>query len=158
MGFGLFFLKKRMDENQTKAMDLPGESYDVPWNYKLLKKRWVRNAAASFFITINGYLIVIPFVPSNNPDGTHRVIPSWKLPASTLAVYAAGAVAGLVIVVIAPRMSFKTSKGRSVADFVPYGARRWIIEYPRVCSTTASVKYVADRPCFSLTTFSNPGG
>ena len=130
LGFGLFFLKKRMNENETEHLDPVGHSYDVPWDYKLLRRRWLRICIALFFICVNSYLLIVPFVRIKGQAHRNISIPSWKIPAATLPVYAIGAIAGIVILIISSRATFLTSIGPEEDNFRSYGARRWHMEFP----------------------------
>ena len=133
LGIGLFYLRRRMNENETAAVDIPDEAYDVPWNYKLLTKKKLRYLLAVFLIATNTFLVILPVVPSTtNPDGSKRLIPFWLLPTTILPVYVVGGLAAIMVLLIAPRMYFQTSLGTSRNEFVPYNARRWVIVYPEV--------------------------
>jgi len=146
LGIGLFFLRKRLLDNKT---DFDGDidentqlSDTAPaprWEYKMLKSDWLRWLCAIFFIAFNGFLIIIPMVPSKLANGTPRRIPNWKLPAVVLPFFAAGAVAGFLITIIATHMEFRT--GPNQLHF-PYAARRWVIQYPRVSVPLQIIAYI----------------
>ncbi len=137
LGIGLFFLKKRLVENKT---DFEGDTDDttifsnVPpapkWEYKMLKNDLLRWSCAIFFIAVNGFLVILPMVPSNQANGKKRRIPNWELPAVVLPFFATGAIAGFLITIFATHMEFRT--GPNQLQF-PYAARRWLIQFPRVC-------------------------
>lgn len=129
-------MKKRLLENKTdfdgdiaEDTQLSGTPPAPKWEYKLLKKDVIRWSCAIFFIGFNSFLVILPMVPSNQANGKPRRIPSWKLPAVVLPFFAAGAVAGFLITIIATHMEFKT--GPNQLRF-SYAARRWVIQYPRV--------------------------
>ncbi|PBP28428.1 hypothetical protein BUE80_DR000493, partial [Diplocarpon rosae] len=115
LGFGLFFLKKRLKENKT---DFDGDINenthlsDTPpppsWEYKMLKNDLVRWSCAIFFIAVHGFLVVLPMVPSKLANGKERRIPNWELPAVVLPFFAAGAVAGFLITIFATHMEFRS--------------------------------------------------
>ncbi|KAH8590050.1 amino acid permease-domain-containing protein [Bisporella sp. PMI_857] len=98
------------------------------WEYKILKTRGLRWSCAIFFICVNGFLVILPMVPSNLASGKPRRIPNWELPAVVLPFFVVGAIAGLTITIFATHMEFRT--GPNQLD-IPYAARRWVIQYPR---------------------------
>ncbi|OWP00042.1 hypothetical protein B2J93_8613 [Marssonina coronariae] len=135
LGFGLFSLRTRLQENKTDFDgDIPentplSDSPPAPtWHYKMLRHDLVRGACAVFFIAVHGFLVVLPMVPSRLANGAVRRIPSWELPAVVLPVFAAGAFAGFLITIFATHMEFRTGANQLQ---IPYAARRWLIQFPR---------------------------
>lgn len=155
LAFGILFplVRFRMNANQTAKIDqrLLYHSLDS-WDWLILKIWPMRWLCAGFLVLVNSLIIMLPFIPAPNPDGTPRKIPTWTLPAATIAVYIAGALAGLVIVFISTQMSFLNSTideagtyphGHSVRtervrlnsldwNWISPKFRRWEIEYPEV--------------------------
>lgn len=129
LGVGLFFLKDRMDDNQTSVADEPTADVQENFTYNFFKKRRWRSAVAVSFILINLFLVIVPFISTNNPDGTRRRIPTWILPLIVLPMYILGALAAVFIMAFSPKLEFKGSNGRTPETFVPYNNRKWIMQY-----------------------------
>lgn len=106
------------------------------WSWQILKWWPTRWACAGFLILVNLFLVILPFVPTDNTDGIPRKIPTWALPVTVLPVYIAGAVAGFLIVFICRDMRFCNSlvveRSVTLRNFVFPVDRRWKIEYPEV--------------------------
>ncbi|KAL2820553.1 amino acid permease-domain-containing protein [Aspergillus cavernicola] len=135
LGIGVLFIRKRMDQYETKDADPIGAGYTTPWHFQVMKRPLIRYLAVIFSTVANAYLIIIPFKPTSNPDGTHPATPSWVQPTIVIVVYAIGAIVALYIITFVPVLDFRQStcdirqnpedRGR----FVDYNDRRWIIRY-----------------------------
>ncbi|KAL4904027.1 hypothetical protein BDW74DRAFT_168521 [Aspergillus multicolor] len=135
LGLGVFFIRKRMMQYETKSADPARTGYAVPWNYQVMKTRRFRYTATIFFIIVNLFLVIVPFIPSDNPDGTPRDTPSWVQPVIVTALYALGAAAALYILIFVEGLTFHGSnynlqKPGDMSGFVNYNNRRWIVRHP----------------------------
>jgi uncharacterized membrane protein YjgN (DUF898 family) len=132
-----------MNQYDTRAADprRPGHDQNAaqqqgPWGYQVLKRRRYRYTAAVFFIIVNGLLVVVPHIPSDNPDGSHRGTPSHVQPAIVMALYATGALVAVYIIAVARGLRFRGStyhrrlRAVDLREFVNYNERRWIVVYP----------------------------
>ena len=139
LALGILFpvLVHRVRANSTATAD-NFLRYRSPqkWSWQILKWWQTRWTCAGFLVIVNSFLVILPFIPTDNTDGTPRKIPTWKLPITVLPVYIAGAVAGFLIVFICRDMEFRNSLvvGRSLTlqNFVYPVHRRWNIQYPEV--------------------------
>ncbi|KAL2822905.1 amino acid permease-domain-containing protein [Aspergillus granulosus] len=141
LGIGVLFIQTRMNQYETKSADpRGGTGFTVPWRYQVLKRPRYRYTAVLFFTLVNVFLIVVPFVPSDNPDGTHRDTPSWVQPVVVTALYAVGAGVALYVIAFVEGLRFRgsnfhISNSSNLNDYVPYNERRWIVNYSKGKST-----------------------
>lgn len=132
-----------MDDNQTNVADQP--SADEPtgdvqeiFTYNFFKNRVWRSIVAVSFILVNLFLVIIPFISTDNPDGSRRRIPTWILPLIVLPMYILGALAAVFIIAFTPKLEFKGSHGRTPDTFVPYNNRKWVMQYAGLKKQTFS--------------------
>jgi hypothetical protein len=118
-----------MDENQTTIADEASTDVQEVFTYNFFKNKAWKWIVALSFITINGFLTIVPFITTNNTDGTVRKIPTWLLPVVVLPMYILGAFAAFFIMAWAPKLEFQGSNGPTENSFVPYSSRRWIMQY-----------------------------
>ncbi|KAL4801856.1 amino acid permease-domain-containing protein [Aspergillus unguis] len=135
LGVGVIHIRKRMNQYQTASADPARAGYAVPWSYQVMKSRRVRYTTTSFFIIVNVFLIIVPFIPSDNPDGSKRDTPSWVQPVIVTGIYIFGILCALYILSFVRGLTFRGSafyRGTSstVNDFYNYNERRWIVRYP----------------------------
>ncbi|KAL4974576.1 amino acid permease-domain-containing protein [Aspergillus desertorum] len=137
LGIGVFFIRKRMNQYETSSTDPADKAYGKDWQYQVMKTDRIRYMATIFFIIVNLFLVVVPFIPSNNPDGTRRDTPSWVQPLIVTALYALGALVSLYILVFVGQenLTFRGSRYNvhdpgDMSGFVDYNERRWIVTYP----------------------------
>ncbi|KAL4761141.1 APC family permease [Aspergillus foveolatus] len=135
LGIGVFYIRKRMNQYETSSTDPADKAYGNPWEYQVMKTSHTRYTATVFFIIVNLFLVVVPFIPSDNPDGTRRDTPSWVQPVIVTALYALGASVSLYIIAFIKKLEFRGS-GYNVNDpgdlsgFIDYNKRRWIVTWP----------------------------
>ncbi|KAL4757473.1 APC family permease [Aspergillus foveolatus] len=111
------------------------QTYGNHWEYQVMKTSQLRYTATIFFIIVNLFLVVVPFIPSDNPDGTPRDTPSWVQPVIVTALYALGASVLLYIIAFVEDLGFRGSKYNvhdpgDLSGFINYNERRWIVRYP----------------------------
>jgi hypothetical protein len=149
LAIGLLFLRKRMNDYQTQVADPDDRTYEVPWDYGVIKSPWLRYLVVFVFFAVNALVVAMPFDPTKNSDGSKRHIPTWVLPTIVLPIYAAGALFAIYLLCIIPLkdLYFGQSGGRTPGDgFVNYNNRRWIIRYPEVDSMQDSWKFSSPLP------------
>ncbi|KAL4981765.1 amino acid permease-domain-containing protein [Aspergillus falconensis] len=135
LGIGLFFIRERMDQYETSATDPADKAYGAHWEYQVMKTCQFRYTATIFFIIVNLFLVVVPFIPSDNPDGTPRDTPSWVQPVIVTSLYALGASVSLYILIFVKKLYFRGSEYNvhdpgDMSGFINYNERRWIVKYP----------------------------
>ncbi|KAL3436106.1 amino acid permease-domain-containing protein [Aspergillus tetrazonus] len=135
LGIGVFFIRKRMNQYETSSTDPADRTYGVHWKYQVMKTGQIRYTATIFFIIVNLFLVVVPFIPSDNPDGTPRDTPSWVQPVIVTALYAFGASVSLYIIAFVEDLKFRGSRYNvhdpgDLSGFINYNERRWIVRYP----------------------------
>ncbi|KAL4812941.1 amino acid permease-domain-containing protein [Aspergillus spinulosporus] len=133
LGIGVFFIRKRMNQYETSSTDPADKAYGEHWEYQVMKTSHLRYAATIFFITVNLFLVIVPFIPSDNPDGTPRDTPSWVQPVIVTALYALGASVSLYIIAFED-LKFRGSRYNihdpgDLSGFIDYNERRWIVTY-----------------------------
>ncbi|KAL4915416.1 amino acid permease-domain-containing protein [Aspergillus aurantiobrunneus] len=117
LGIGVLFIRKCMDQYQTKSADPARIGYAVPWQCQVMKDS-----------------VVVPFIPSDNPEPSdnpnarRRYMPSWAQPVIAIALYAVGALVALYTLVFVRKLDFHGSgyNPSDLSNFVPYNERRFV--------------------------------
>ncbi|OCK80711.1 hypothetical protein K432DRAFT_404453 [Lepidopterella palustris CBS 459.81] len=87
----------------------------------------LRILAGVLFVSGNIFIVVIPLVPTRNPDGTSRHIRTWIVPVVVISTCCVGALAALYILTICSSIKFD----RGLRDGITFRHRLgWILEFP----------------------------
>jgi hypothetical protein len=129
LGFGLFFLKRRMNDNQTANADEVDAGSEETFEYKLLRNDIWRYILAVAMILVNGFVIFASFAKSDYPSGEKRRIDTYILPIVVLGMYCIGAIVGYFIMCFAWGFEFKGSLNDGGKYFLNYDKRRWWFEF-----------------------------
>ncbi|KAI9800576.1 MAG: hypothetical protein M1833_003234 [Piccolia ochrophora] len=144
---GICNLGHRMERNQTSVID--PERYDTgpEWDWRILSWKPLRFSCLTLLVLGNLFIIVLPFVPSPYTDGSPRRIPTWRLPATIMTVFAGAALIGVVAVTVSSRMEFQNTTankwnelGRPFDLYVKPGSRLWKLEYPKLTDLRNSLR------------------
>ncbi|KAL4782538.1 amino acid permease-domain-containing protein [Aspergillus varians] len=134
LGIGVLYIRKRIIQYDTKSADPMRHGFDLPAEYQVLKKHRYRYIAVAFFTLVHLFLVIVPFIPSRNPDGSHRDMQSWVHPVVVSAFYVFGALVALYVLGFVEGLTFRGSEYNFAQNsdgrlFREYNERRWIVQF-----------------------------